>query len=143
MTMEGVIRKEDEFIIKIALNHYKKRLEYFRGNESIKRLALENEVGRELDNEIHQIDELLEYLIPDHEYFGFDKRIKVEVYLRVIASSLRQYQVDLAKMRQQIKDEFPGAELHLFNIDDALSEVERVLTDYPVLRTLGRIRTDT
>ena len=143
MTMEGVIRKEDEFIIKIALNHYKKRLVYFRGNETIKRLALEDEVGRELDHEIHQIDELLKYLLPDHKYFGFDKRIKVELYLTIIASSLRQYQADLAEMRQQIKDEFPDAELNLINIDDALSEVERVLNVYPVLRTLGRIRTDT
>lgn len=143
MSITGVVRKEDEFIIKIALDHYRKRLVYFRRNESIKRLALEDEVNRELDYEIHQIDELLKYMLPDREYFGFDKRIKWEVYLTIIASSLRQYQADLTEMRQQIRDELPDAELNLANIDDALSEVERVFTVYPALRTLGRIRADT
>jgi len=136
------IRQDDEFIIKEALGHYKKRLLYFRENESIRRLALEDEVGRDLDCAIHQIDELLKYMIPDRENFGFDKREKWEVYLSTIASSLRQYKADLIEMRQQIKDELPESELNLANIEDSLSEVERVLTDYPVLRALGRIRTD-
>jgi len=136
------IRRGDEFIIKEALEHYKKRLLYFRKNESIRRLALEDEVGRDLDFAIHQIDELLKYMIPDRENFGFDKREKWEVYLGTIASSLRQYKADLIEMMQRIRDELPESELNLAGIEDPLSEVERVLTDYPILRTLGRIRTD-
>lgn len=140
---KGVIKKDDEFIVKTALNHYRERLLYFKGNESVKRLGLGAEVGSDVDNEIHQIDELLKYMLPDREYFGFDKHKKLGLYLTVVASSLRQYSADLIEMRRQIKGELPEAELNLASIEDALDEVERVLTEYPVLRTRGRIKVGT
>jgi len=139
----GVIKKDDELIVKIALKHYRERLLYFKENELVKRLGLVEEIGRDLDNEIHQIDELLKYMLPDKEYFGFDKHGKLGLYLTVIASALRQYSADLIEIRRQIKTELPEAELNLANIDDDFDEVERVRTEYSVLRTRGRIKVGT
>lgn len=145
MTAEfkGIIKTDDEFIVKESLNHYKERLLYFKGNELAKRLALVNEVDRDIDREIHQIDELVKYMLPDREFFGFDKHEKLGLYTTVIASALRQYAADLIEMKRQIKTEVSEAELNLIDLEDSLDEVERVITEYPILRTRGQIKIGT
>ena len=136
------IKKDDIFIIGRALTHYRERLLAFKGDESVKKLGLEDEIGRDVDFEIHQIDELQKYMMPDKEDFG-GKPEKKGLYLTVVASSLRQLSADLIIMRREMKRELPEAELHLANIDDALDEVERMLSEYPALRSRGRIKVET
>jgi hypothetical protein len=142
MTIEfkGVIEKEDEFEIKEALKHYKERLLYFKENELAKRLGLVDKVNRDIDFELHQIEELLKYMLPDREYFGFDKHEKLGVYSTVIASALRQFVSDLIEMNRHIKSEFAESDMRSANIEDALDEVERILTKYSVFRVRGQIK---
>lgn len=131
---KGIIKDEDMTIFKHALTHLKERLLFFKGNEFVKKLALDTEIKPDVDFEIHQIEELLHYTVPDIEYFGFDKHEKLDVYLRIVGSAFRQFRVDLIQMKQKIEQELPEAKLDLANIKDALEEVERVLSAYPIFK---------
>ena len=127
-------KEEDVFIIKEALTHYRNRLIAFKEHERIKRLSQKGEnIYRDIDFDIHQIDELLKYITPERQDLG-GKSKKLSVYLTVIASALRQFSADLIEMKRIFRSEFPESMLVLDNVGDTLDEVSRVLSTYEILR---------
>lgn len=130
--------EEDVFIIKQALAHYRNRLISFKEDESIKILSQKGEnICRDVGFDIHQIDELLKYMIPERKDLG-GKPAKLRVYLTVITSALRQFSADLIEMKRIFRSEFPESLLSLDNVGDALDEVSRVLSTYEILRIRPR-----
>ena len=132
---KGVIKEEDMVIYKHALNHLKRRLLAFRNNDLIEKLGLVEEVGEDISFEISQIDELLRYALPNVEGFGVGKREKIGVYNRIVNSAFKQFKADLLKMKEEINRDLSESKLRLADIEDSLSEVERILSTYKFLES--------